>query len=59
MSDLPPSLGRHPDLDMWVRVDPADTITLFTGKVELGQGLKAATWRSSASACRRPTRRTA
>ncbi len=27
---------------MWVRVDPADTITLFTGKVELGQGLKAA-----------------
>src|SRR5262249_10917698 len=33
---------RHPELDMWVRVDPADTITLFTGKVELGQGLKAA-----------------
>src|SRR5262245_65502531 len=42
MSDLPPSLARHPDLDMWVRVDPADTITAFTGKVELGQGLKAA-----------------
>jgi nicotinate dehydrogenase subunit B len=42
MSDLPPSLARHPELDMWVRVDPADTITLFTGKVELGQGLKAA-----------------
>src|SRR5262249_45898763 len=33
---------RHPELDMWVRVDPADTITLFTGKVELGQGLKSA-----------------
>jgi CO/xanthine dehydrogenase Mo-binding subunit len=42
MSDLPPSLARHPELDMWVRVDPADTITLFTGKVELGQGLKTA-----------------
>ena len=42
MSDLPPSLVRHPELDTWVRVDPADTITLFTGKVELGQGLKAA-----------------
>src|SRR5262245_19453257 len=42
MSDLPPSLARQPELDMWVLVDPADTITLFTGKVELGQGLKAA-----------------
>ena len=42
MSDLPPSLARHPDLDTWVRVDREDTITLFTGKVELGQGLKAA-----------------
>jgi CO/xanthine dehydrogenase Mo-binding subunit len=42
VSDLPPSLVRHPELDTWVRVDPADTITLFTGKVELGQGLKAA-----------------
>ena len=42
MSELPSSLARHPDLDTWVRVDPADTITLFTGKVELGQGLKTA-----------------
>src|SRR5262249_31223422 len=42
VSDLPASLARHPELDMWVRIDPADTITLFSGKVELGQGLKAA-----------------
>jgi nicotinate dehydrogenase subunit B len=42
MSELPSSLARHPDLDTWIRVDPADTITLFTGKVELGQGLKTA-----------------
>src|SRR5262245_35950912 len=42
MSDLPSSLARHPDLDTWIRVDPPDTITLFTGKVELGQGLKTA-----------------
>src|SRR5262249_35057117 len=33
---------RHPELDMWVRVDPADTITLFTGKVEVGPGRKTA-----------------
>src|SRR5262249_1639001 len=42
MSDLPPSLARHPELDTWIRVDPENTITLFTGKVELGQGLKTA-----------------
>jgi CO/xanthine dehydrogenase Mo-binding subunit len=42
MSPLPPSLARHPQLDLWVRIDPADTITLFTGKVEIGQGLRTA-----------------
>src|SRR5262249_12146502 len=42
VSALSASLARHPELDMWVRIDPADTITLFSGKVELGQGLKAA-----------------
>src|SRR5262249_59082443 len=39
---LPSSLARHPELDLWIRIDPADTITLFTGKVELGQGLRTA-----------------
>ncbi|HKA16027.1 MAG TPA: molybdopterin cofactor-binding domain-containing protein [Myxococcota bacterium] len=42
MSPLPSSLARHPELDLWIRIDPADTITLFTGKVELGQGLRTA-----------------
>ena len=42
MSELPPSLQRHPDLDTWVRINADGTVTLFTGKVELGQGLKAA-----------------
>src|SRR5581483_2645150 len=42
MSELPPSLARQPDLDLWIRIDPEETITLFTGKVEIGQGLKAA-----------------
>jgi nicotinate dehydrogenase subunit B len=42
MSELPPSLQRHPELDMWIRVNADGTVTLFTGKVELGQGVKAA-----------------
>ena len=42
MSELPPSLQRHPDLDTWVRINADGTVTLFTGKVEVGQGLKAA-----------------
>ncbi len=39
MSELPASLARHPDLDSWIAVDPDGTVTLFTGKAELGQGL--------------------
>jgi nicotinate dehydrogenase subunit B len=39
VSELPASLARHPDLDSWIAVDPDGTVTLFTGKVELGQGL--------------------
>ena len=42
MSELSPSLQRNPDLDSWVRVNEDGTITLFTGKVELGQGIKTA-----------------
>lgn len=42
MSELPPSLQRHPDLDTWIRINSDGTVTLFTGKVELGQGLKTA-----------------
>jgi len=38
---LPPSLERHPDLDTWVRIDERDTVTVFTGKVDLGQGLRS------------------
>jgi nicotinate dehydrogenase subunit B len=39
---LPPSLLRHPDLDTWVRINADGSVTLFTGKVELGQGVKTA-----------------
>jgi nicotinate dehydrogenase subunit B len=37
---LSPSLVQTPDLDSWVRVNTDGTITLFTGKVELGQDIK-------------------
>ncbi|HEX3699218.1 MAG TPA: molybdopterin cofactor-binding domain-containing protein [Phenylobacterium sp.] len=38
---LPGSLKTSPFLDSWIRVD-ADGITVFTGKAELGQGIKTA-----------------
>jgi CO/xanthine dehydrogenase Mo-binding subunit len=38
---LPGSLQRAPMLDAWIRID-AGGITVFTGKVELGQGIKTA-----------------
>ena len=34
------TLTQTPDLDSWVRIDREGTITLFTGKVELGQDLR-------------------
>lgn len=40
--DLPRSLAETPELDRWVRVNEDETITLFTGKVEYGQGLQTA-----------------
>jgi nicotinate dehydrogenase subunit B len=38
----PGSLKETPFLDAWIRVDPEGRVTVFTGKVELGQGLKTA-----------------
>jgi len=37
----PGSLATSPYLDAWIRID-ADGITAFTGKAELGQGIKTA-----------------
>ena len=48
MSPLPQALAAHPELDRWVRVDAESTITVFTGKVELGQGLLGALARIAA-----------
>ena len=39
---LPGSLGKAPFLDAWIRIDAAARVTVFTGKAELGQGIKTA-----------------
>jgi CO/xanthine dehydrogenase Mo-binding subunit len=41
-SKLPGSLNREPMLDAWIRVGADGRITVFTGKAELGQGIKTA-----------------
>ena len=39
---LPGSLRGAPMIDSWIRVDAAGKVTVFTGKVEIGQGAKTA-----------------
>ena len=39
---LPGSLGANPLLDAWIRIGPNGNATVFTGKVELGQGILTA-----------------
>lgn len=52
MSDRPrppsPSLSRNPELDTWIRIERDGTVTVFTGKVEIGQGIKTAIARIAA-----------
>lgn len=36
------SLSTNPDLDTWIQINDDGTITILTGKVELGQGIKTA-----------------
>jgi nicotinate dehydrogenase subunit B len=40
--ELPGSLKKTPFLDSWIRVDADNSVTVFTGKAELGQGIKTA-----------------
>src|SRR4051812_45265477 len=35
---LPANLKANPRLDRWVRIDSRGAVTIFSGKVELGQG---------------------
>ncbi|HUH84609.1 MAG TPA: molybdopterin cofactor-binding domain-containing protein [Stellaceae bacterium] len=39
---LPGDLAGTPRLDAWLRIDADGTVTVFTGKVELGQGILTA-----------------
>jgi len=41
MADLPPTLARHPSIDEWLAVGDG-YVTIRTGKVEIGQGIKTA-----------------
>jgi CO/xanthine dehydrogenase Mo-binding subunit len=41
-SKLPGSLDRAPLLDAWIRIGADGVVTAFTGKAELGQGIKTA-----------------
>jgi nicotinate dehydrogenase subunit B len=40
--ELPGSLKSQPLLDGWIRIDADGRVTVFTGKAELGQGIKTA-----------------
>ncbi len=39
---LPGSLNNNRMLDAWLRIDADGTVTIFTGKIELGQGIGTA-----------------
>lgn len=39
---LPGSLKTNPYLDAWIRISPENTVTVYTGKVELGTGVRTA-----------------
>ncbi|MBS0420441.1 MAG: xanthine dehydrogenase family protein molybdopterin-binding subunit [Proteobacteria bacterium] len=41
-SRLPGSLAKNPLLDAWIRIDADGRVTAFTGKAELGQGIRTA-----------------
>ena len=39
---LPGSMNTNRMLNAWLRIDPEGTVTIFTGKIELGQGIGTA-----------------
>lgn len=41
-AELSPSLQKNPELDSWLRFNADQSVTVFTGKVELGQGIQTA-----------------
>src|SRR5215470_18431893 len=41
-AQLPGSLNNNRMLNAWLRIDPDGSVTIFTGKIELGQGIGTA-----------------
>jgi nicotinate dehydrogenase subunit B len=48
------SLNQAPLLDAWIRIDAAGEATIFTGKAELGQGIKTALMQIAAEELKLP-----
>jgi len=40
--ELPGTLAKFPDLNAWIHIAPNGRVTVFTGKAELGTGIKTA-----------------
>jgi hypothetical protein len=51
---LPGSLNANRRLDSWLRIEPDGTVTVFPGKVEIGQGILTG---AGADRCRGTRRR--
>ena len=41
-ASVPPMIKNNPQLDAWVRIAPDGSVTVMTGRVELGQGMLTA-----------------
>ena len=41
-TEVSPSLRSNSDIDAWLRISVDETVTVFSGKVELGQGIRTA-----------------
>ncbi|WP_152048912.1 xanthine dehydrogenase family protein molybdopterin-binding subunit [Aureimonas psammosilenae] len=55
--DLPGSLKTNPDLESWLRIDASGAATVYTGKSELGQGIKTAVLQIAAEELEMPFER--
>ena len=53
-SKAPGSLADTPRLDAWIKIDAESQVTVFTGKAELGQGIKTALLQCAAEELRLP-----
>ncbi|HSS28734.1 MAG TPA: molybdopterin cofactor-binding domain-containing protein, partial [Usitatibacter sp.] len=56
---LPGSLSKSPYLDSWIRIGADGSITVFTGKSELGQGVRTALQQVAAEQLKVPFERVA